>query len=125
MAASSEVESLTRPCSAGPPSPRGRGAGVRALLPSRLACIFVFLLILKSAFPLLGADTEPTFAKATYTYKTVEGHAIKTDVYRPADNRVRPVILFLHGGALIFGDRTGIRNAQLGRYLKEGFVVVS
>ena len=87
--------------------------------------IFLLLSIISSAPSGWGTDAEVRFAKATYTYKTVEGHAIKADVYRPPDNRVRPVILFLHGGALIFGDRTGIRNAQLGRYLKEGFVVVS
>jgi acetyl esterase/lipase len=73
----------------------------------------------------LASGADVPFGKATYTYKTVEGHAIKADVYRPSDNRVRPVILYLHGGALIFGDRTKIRNAQLARYLKEGFVVVA
>jgi acetyl esterase/lipase len=86
----------------------------------------LFLLaILSLATSTFASDVDRPFAKATYNYKYVEGHAIKADVYRPPDNRVRPVILFLHGGALIFGDRTGIRNAQLGRYLKEGFVVVS
>lgn len=72
----------------------------------------------------VGDEKRPEFAKATYEYKYVEGHAIKADVYRPPDNRVRPVILWIHGGALIFGDRTKIRAVQLARYLKEGFVVV-
>jgi acetyl esterase/lipase len=66
-----------------------------------------------------------TVGKATFTYKFADGHPILADVYRPADNRVRPVILWLHGGALIFGDRTNIRNAQLARYLQAGFVVVA
>ncbi|MFB3922756.1 MAG: alpha/beta hydrolase [Terriglobia bacterium] len=91
------------------------------MLRDKLLCLAI-LFTLSKAF---GSDPDIRFAKATYTYKTVGGHAIKADVYRPPDNRVRPVILFLHGGALIFGDRTNIRNAQLGRYLKEGFVVVS
>jgi acetyl esterase/lipase len=85
----------------------------------------LLLAILSSVSATLGTDTDLPFAKATYAYKYVEGHAIRADVYRPSDNRVRPVILWIHGGALIFGDRTNICNTQLGRYLKEGFVVVS
>jgi acetyl esterase/lipase len=78
-----------------------------------------------SPWAVFAADEGMPFAKSTYTYKVVDGHSIKADVYRPPDNRVRPVILWIHGGALIFGDRTKIRNAQLGRYLQEGFIVVS
>jgi acetyl esterase/lipase len=73
----------------------------------------------------MADDKGQPFAKSTYTYKVVDGHAIKVDVYRPPDNRMRAVILWIHGGALIFGDRTRMRNAQLGRYLQEGFIVVS
>jgi acetyl esterase/lipase len=74
---------------------------------------------------LAAAQQTTPAGKATYTYKYADGHPILADVYRPPDNRVRPVILWLHGGALIFGERTNIRNAQLARYLQEGFVVVA
>jgi len=77
------------------------------------------------AVALAGAEGAPTIGKATYTYKFADGHPILADVYRPPDNRVRPAILWIHGGALIFGDRTTIHEAQLERYIKEGFVVVA
>lgn len=49
-------------------------------------------------------------ARTTHVYKTVNGHAIKADVYAPAaeDSAPRPVLVWIHGGALINGHREGI-----------------
>lgn len=44
-------------------------------------------------------------SKQTFTYKVVEDCVIKADVYRETDNRMCPVIVFIHGGALIGGRR--------------------
>ena len=41
----------------------------------------------------------------TYTYKTVHGCAIQADVYRSALSGRKPVLVWIHGGALIFGSR--------------------
>ena len=71
------------------------------------------------------AGDEPQFSKTTHTYKVPANHPIKVDVYRPDDLRVRPVVFWIHGGALIFGNRTVIRTAQLERYIQAGFTVVS
>ena len=38
---------------------------------------------------------------STYTYKTVGDLEIKADVYRPADDVRHPVLMWIHGGALI------------------------
>lgn len=69
------------------------------------------------------SDLKP--AKQTFTYKKVGECEIKADVYRGEDAGTRPVIMWIHGGALIMGDRTGLRREQLGKYLKAGYVVVS
>jgi acetyl esterase/lipase len=45
-------------------------------------------------------------SKQTFTYKVVGDCAIKADVYREADSTIRPVIVFIHGGALIGGTRS-------------------
>ena len=45
-------------------------------------------------------------------------------MYR-AGSEPAPVLLFLHGGALIFGERSWIHPAQLERYLAAGFTLVS
>ena len=63
--------------------------------------------------------------RRTYVYKTVGDCLIHADVFRPADRQSRPVILWLHGGALIWGSRTRIQPEQLARYGQEGFVVVA
>jgi len=58
-------------------------------------------------------------------YKKVQDCEIRADVYLPQQDGVRPAILYIHGGALIFGHRRGIRHAELSRYLHAGFVVIS
>ena len=63
--------------------------------------------------------------KKTYTYKTVGDLVIQADVYRPDDEVVRPAIFWIHGGALIMGQRRNLRAEQLNRYLDAGFAVVS
>jgi acetyl esterase/lipase len=61
----------------------------------------------------------------TYIYKTVGGLPIKADVYRAEDDAIRPVVVWIHGGALIMGHRGGIDRALLGALTKAGYVVVS
>src|SRR5208283_2374088 len=63
--------------------------------------------------------------KTTYTYKTVEKCEIKADVYRDGGDKVLPVAVWIHGGALIMGNRAGIDTALRDRLLAGGFAVVS
>jgi acetyl esterase/lipase len=79
----------------------------------------LFTALLSQGVPQSG--TQPQ----TYVYKTVGPCAIHADVYRTPGDDIRPAILWIHGGALIFGQRSGINRAQLSRYLEAGFVVVS
>jgi acetyl esterase/lipase len=51
--------------------------------------------------------------------------AIQADVYRPEDTKVRPVLVWIHGGALIMGNRGGVPRQLLDLCRKEGFVLVS
>jgi acetyl esterase/lipase len=72
----------------------------------------------------LAVAQQPT-AKQTYVYKTAKGLDIKADVYRPAIDQVTPAIMWIHGGALIFGERSWIMAYQLDRYLAAGYTVVA
>src|SRR5262245_387928 len=63
--------------------------------------------------------------RSTYTYKVVGDLRIRADVYRKADEVVRPAILWLHGGGLILGNRRTLNPAQAEQYLNAGYVVVS
>ncbi len=61
----------------------------------------------------------------TVTYKQVGELAIKADVSMPAGKGPYPVIVFIHGGALIMGSRSWIDPIQRESYLSDGFAVVS
>ncbi|MBI3682488.1 MAG: alpha/beta hydrolase [Acidobacteria bacterium] len=61
----------------------------------------------------------------TLVYKRAGAVEIKADVFRARQPGPRPVILWIHGGALISGSRAGLRSGQLGRYHDAGFTVVS
>jgi acetyl esterase/lipase len=60
----------------------------------------------------------------TYAYKTVDGLQIKADVHRFDDDVARPVVVWIHGGALIFGNRAA-RSQVKNTMLDAGYVVVS
>lgn len=62
--------------------------------------------------------------KTTYTYKTVGDVAIRADVYRQPGDDIRPAILWIHGGALIMGNREGLNPVQLEKYLNSGYTVI-
>jgi acetyl esterase/lipase len=65
------------------------------------------------------------FIRYTRIFKTADGCSIAADVYRPPDEVIRPAILWLHGGALIFGAREALPADQMERYVRAGYVVVS
>ena len=71
------------------------------------------------------ATAEETFARKTFTYKTEGDLAIQADVYRAEDDKVRPVLAWLHGGALIVGSRADVPRRLLDLCRQEGFVLVS
>ena len=63
--------------------------------------------------------------RETFTYKTVGNCPIKADVYNASPEQPRPLAVWIHGGALIMGDRRGIDKALIGELIKAGYVVVS
>jgi acetyl esterase/lipase len=71
------------------------------------------------------AEEKPDLEKSTYTFKEVDGLAIKADVYRPANDKPRPVLVWIHGGALIVGSRASVPGQLLDLARDEGYVLVS
>jgi acetyl esterase/lipase len=73
-----------------------------------------------------AAIHEQKHAMKTYVYKKVAGCEIKADVHgagTPGDRK--PVVVTIHGGALIVGSRSGIRRELFDPLLDRGFVIVS
>jgi acetyl esterase/lipase len=63
--------------------------------------------------------------KQTYTFKTVGDLKIQADVYRADDSKACPVLVWIHGGTLIMGNRKSIPKNLLDLARNEGYAVVS
>jgi acetyl esterase/lipase len=90
---------------------------------SRAGCVTVIAVLCLGSMRTL-AD-EPRFAKKTYTYKTVDGVQIQAEVWRPEDDKVRPGVVWIHGGALIVGNRHSVPGNITELCRKEGYVLIS
>lgn len=95
--------------------------------------VLLFLLALPAIHPLTPATVEAFVdnpAPKTYVYKEIEGCKIHADVFQVPTSDPQPVILYIHGGALIMGSRTELTKstemqAQVGLFLDAGLTVVS
>jgi acetyl esterase/lipase len=77
------------------------------------------------AAPRLALANQDPSTKKTFTYKTVGACEIKADVYGTSADSVRPVVIWIHGGALIMGDRGGVDRRLREQLLKAGYALVS
>ena len=95
---------------------------------SHLTCRFSILLgsLLVTAL-VSGGQGQPANvpSKETFVYKQVRDMQIKADVYRPIGAGSHPVIVWIHGGGLIFGSRTMLPEDERDEFLRSGYIVVS
>jgi acetyl esterase/lipase len=72
-----------------------------------------------------GAETEPPkIVQESVVYKRLGDLEIKADVHHFKDEKLRPVVVWLHGGALMMGGREG-RFPWREMILTNGYVLVS
>jgi acetyl esterase/lipase len=67
----------------------------------------------------------PVIHKASHTYKQVEDLPIKADSYRFDDKPSHPVVVWIHGGALINGHRESVPGWLMDACRENGWVLVS
>jgi len=73
-----------------------------------------------------NSETKMEYEKKTFVYKIIGQDSIKSDFYRIPNNKiVCPIIIWLHGGALIWGSRNSLPKEQLELYLNAGYSVLS
>ena len=77
------------------------------------------------AIPLSARRVQAQQAAAqTFTYKTA-GCEIRADVYGASEGAAKPALMWMHGGALILGNRKGIMRPFHAGLLEQGYVIVS
>ncbi len=88
-----------------------------------ILCLAVAGLLASSSGP--SAAAPPVPVKKTYTYKTAGDVKINLDVYRPDDDKVRPIVVWIHGGALISGSRNFVPKELVNLCAAEGYALAS
>jgi acetyl esterase/lipase len=93
---------------------------------SYLGAVYVAAATIFISYVALGQSLNSVAAK-TYVFKTVDGHEIKADVRRAtSQGEPKPVLVWIHGGALIFGTREHNPPQLLAsKVLDAGFIIVS
>jgi acetyl esterase/lipase len=71
-----------------------------------------------TGFSARRAQAQPAAAQ-TFRYKTA-GCEIHADVYGASKGAAKPALLWMHGGALILGSRTGIMRPFQADLLEQG-----
>src|SRR5262245_53271124 len=90
-----------------------------------------FALVLPAALALPAAPEkrEPFKVESTLDVAYVSGAGVrqKLDVFRPAGQTDRPVVLMIHGGSWMFGDKNffGMYRDVAVNLAREGLVVVA
>jgi len=70
-----------------------------------------------------AAQAQPA-GPQTFTFKTA-GCEIRADIYGASEGAAKPALMWIHGGALIFGNRKGIPPPFHAGLLEQGYVIVS
>jgi acetyl esterase/lipase len=92
----------------------------------RRAFLGVSVAAMASITPTARLTFGAEVTRKTFTYKTVGDCEIKADVINASSGgESRPVAVWIHGGALIMGDRRGIDKQLLDALVNRGYVVVS
>jgi acetyl esterase/lipase len=68
---------------------------------------------------------ERDILRKTYTFKTIGDLQIRANVYYKSDDILRPALLYIHGGALIMGNRSWLDSVQVENYLNAGYTLIS
>ena len=87
--------------------------------------LLMMALLAGNVLPVTAIQAAEKPKLQTYVYKTVGELKIHADVYQYADDKVRPVVVWIHGGALINGHRAGISGKVRQFAFDNGYVLVS
>lgn len=89
----------------------------------RIAFLVIILLAGAVAY---SQSSDTAVVKKTFVYKSVGKTSIYADWYTSAGKaELKPAIVWIHGGALLFGSRTDLPQEQLKLYTNAGYNVIA
>jgi acetyl esterase/lipase len=92
----------------------------------RLRNIRIALFVLAILYFIPALSQEKNYEKHVFTYKKVQNHEIKANIFIPKVKQKHPVIIYFHGGGFIFGNRDeGLPNVLRDELIKHNYAVVS
>ncbi len=92
----------------------------------KILCALTLLVCAVGATPVAAQSQLLRSTRSqTYAYKTVGDLQIKADVHRFDDDVARPVVIWIHGGALINGSRVDLHPFVPQMMLGAGYALVS
>jgi acetyl esterase/lipase len=87
-----------------------------------IALVYLFA----NSFSQHNNETKIEYEKKTLVYKIIGQDSIKSDYYRISNDKImRPLIVWIHGGGLMFGSSSSLPKEQLELYLNAGYSVLS
>src|SRR5580704_17709368 len=99
--------------------------GCRRSCPIIFAQYFLATGYLVAVGTISASAQEAAIVQNTYVYKRIDNLELKADVSSTEGDAVRPVVLWLHGGALILGDRGSTDRVLRQKLPRAGYVFVS
>lgn len=78
-----------------------------------------------SALSVMGQPDAPALTRDTMVFKRVGDVAIHADIHRRNGEQARPVLVWIHGGALITGSRSYVPGDLLKLCRDENYILVS
>ena len=91
---------------------------------TRFLAVLSLLCVVLSAAAAQAANEAP-WTQETIVYKTVGPTKIEADVYRRNGTQSRPAIVWIHGGALIMGNRHGVPKDIVELARANNYVLIS
>lgn len=89
------------------------------------ACVALFSTTLAARTRADEPSAPKTLTKTTHVYKTVGDVKVEVDVHRAEGTAARPVLVWIHGGALIVGGRSQVPKNLLDLCAREDAILAS
>lgn len=91
-----------------------------------LKIIRTIIIIITILYFIPALSQEKKYEKHVFTYKKVQNHEIKANIFIPDAKEKYPVIVYFHGGGFVFGNRDeGLEDILRDSLIAHNYAVVS